>query len=200
MKYIFLSFLLLGFSISLFAQELIYDISMSGRKMGSMIVTKKQVSAQEVYYSAITDVQYTLFRKTDLVYFYEAVFNGTLLKKAYFIYKKNGALEEESKLLWTDQGYRSTISLKHLKYTEPFKKSMLCMYFQPPQHREEIFSERFHDFVKVGATEEIGKFIFYVPNGDKSIYYYNKKGICEKISITSSLLSFDMVLNTSGED
>ena len=177
-----------------------YDILVSGKQVGSMLVTKKVVNEKETYYSAVTDVKYTLFRTTELVYFYEAIFKNDTLDKAYFIYKKNDEVEEEAKLFWVNNSYQSTIPEKHQKHKSPLVNSMLTMYFNRPKHKDEIFSERFHDFVKIGATEEKGKFIFYIPNGDKSIYYYNEEGICSKISISSGIFSFDMVLNTSRKD
>jgi len=161
------------------------------------MVTKKKVNDMETYYTSVSEVQYTLFKKMELVYFYEALFKNKKLDKSYFIYKKNGAVEEESKYFWTPKGYKSSIPEKSLKQKTLLEKSMLHTYFHMPVHREEIFSERFHDFVRVGATEEKGKFIFYIPNGDKSIYYYNDIGICRMVSINAGIISFDMVLTES---
>jgi len=182
------------------SQELMYDILIGGKQVGSMLVTKKEVNEKETYYSAVTDVKYTLFRTTELVYFYEAIFKNDTLEKAYFIYKKNDDVEEEAKLFRANESYQSTLPEQHQKHRNPLTKSMLTMYFNQPKHREEIFSERFHDFVKIGATEEKGKYIFYIPNGDKSLYYYNEDGICSKISVSSGLISFDMVLNSTRKD
>lgn len=177
------------------SQELLYDINISGRKVGSLLVTKTQKNENTIYYSAVSDVQYTLFKKTELVYLYEAVFEKNLLTKAYFVYKKNGDIEEEAKLLWSKNGaYLSNIESFHKKQKSMLNKSMIQMYFQRPLHKDTVFSERFHDFVSVAEVKEENKFIFYVPNGDKSIYFYNEEDICYQINISTTFLSFEIVL------
>lgn len=159
-----------------------------------MLVTKKTMDDSSTYYSAITNVQYTLFKKTDLTYFYEAAYKDDALQKAYFIHKKNDEVEEEAKLVWSKDGYNSTNPAQHQQYKEAIHKSMLKAYFEKPQHREELFSERFHEMVKVGSTDEGHKFIFFLPNGDKNVYEYNDKGICKKITASAGFMDFEMHL------
>jgi hypothetical protein len=180
-SFVFLSFY---FTHSANSQELIYDINIAGKRVGSLLVNKIKKDSLTNYYSAISDVQYTLFRKTEMVYMYEALFQNDCLTKAYFIYKKNGEIEEESKLLWSKDGlYLSNIASFHKKQKTMLNKSMIQLYFQKPVHKDSIFSERFHDFVTIAEVKEENKFILYIPNGDKNIYYYNEEGICWKINI-----------------
>ncbi|MFQ3213353.1 MAG: hypothetical protein ACJAT1_000739 [Marivirga sp.] len=197
-SFVFLSFY---FTHSANSQELIYDINIAGKRVGSLLVNKIKKDSLTNYYSAISDVQYTLFRKTEMVYMYEALFQNDCLTKAYFIYKKNGEIEEESKLLWSKDGlYLSNIASFHKKQKTMLNKSMIQLYFQKPVHKDSIFSERFHDFVTIAEVKEENKFILYIPNGDKNIYYYNEEGICWKININTNILSFEIVLKDPSSD
>lgn len=199
MKTLFSIFIALNLSITdIQCQELIYDITISGKKVGSLLVNRKEIEDSSHYYSAVSDVQYTLFRKTQLVYFYEAIFKNDLLMKAYFVYKKNGDVEEEAKLLWSEEGcYLSSLESFNKKHKYMLNKSMVQMYFQKPTHKESIFSERFHDFITVAKVEEENKFIFYIPNGDKSIYHYRQDGLCSKVTINTTFINFEMILASS---
>ncbi len=189
-------------SFSLNAQELAYEIKVAGRDVGSMLVTKKEIADGKVYYSSVTDVEYTLFMTTKMVYLYEAIYENDILQNAYFIYKKNEKKEEEASLerIGTTQNYLTKKDSQSVKLEGLIKKSMLNLYFTPPKERDAVFSERFHDKVRIAKLPDENKFMFEIPNGDKSIYEYNDEGVCNKISISSSLLKFEMILKKSVED
>ncbi len=188
--------------LSLNAQELAYEIKVAGRDVGSMLVTKKEIADGKIYYSAVTDVEYTLFMTTKMVYLYEAIYENDMLQKAYFIYKKNEKKEEEASLerIGTTQNYLTKKDGQSVKLEGLIKKSMLNLYFTPPKERDAVFSERFHDKVRIAKLPDENKFMFEIPNGDKSIYEYNNEGVCNKISISSSVLKFEMILKKSVED
>ncbi len=186
----------------LLAQELAYDIKVAGRSVGSMLVSKKEIAKDKLYYSAVTEVEYTLFMTTKMVYLYEAIYQNDILQNSYFIYKKNDKIEEEAKLERNGSlsSYLSKKGDRSEKIDGDIKRSMLHLYFGPPKERDAVFSERFHDKVKIAKLPDENKYMLEIPNGDKSIYEYNKEGVCSKISINSSLLKFEMILKTSIED
>ncbi len=188
--------------LSLNAQELAYEIKVAGRDVGSMLVTKKEIAKDKVYYSAVTDVEYTLFMTTKMVYLYEAIYENDILQNAYFIYKRNDEQEEEATLerIGSSQSYLTKKDNQTLKIDGLIKKSMLHLYFTTPQSRDAVFSERFHDKVQIAQLPDEKKYMFEIPNGDKNIYEYNEAGICSKISISSAFLKFEMVLKNSLKD
>ena len=194
-KLVFFSLFLFSDLYTPFAQELHYDISINSKSVGSLLVNKKVENDSVTHISAVSEVQYTFFRNVKLVYLYEAIFINDSLSKAYFIYKKNDDTEEEAKLVWTAKnGYHSTREEFHQKQKEKLSKSMIQLYFEKPKNNDLVFSERFHDFVKIAYLGDNNKYVFQIPNGDKSIYQYNNKGICKKISISSTFINFDMTL------
>jgi hypothetical protein len=197
---LFISFFLTFNPVS--AQELAYDITVAGKNVGSMLVTKKEIAKDKVYYSAVTDVEYTLFMTTKMVYLYEAIYENDILQNAYFIYKRNNEQEEESSVerIGSSQSYLTKKDNQTLKMDGLIKKSMLHLYFTTPQSRDAVFSERFHDQVKIAKLPDDNKYMFEIPNGDKNIYEYNEEGICSKISISSAFLKFEMTLKNSLED
>lgn len=200
---LYLSFsLLVILPLSLNAQELTYDITISGNNVGSMLVTKKELSEGRVYYSAITDVEYSLFRETKLVYLYEAIYQNGILQNAYFIHKKNGAKEEETKLekIGDQAAYLGTKDGEKEKIEGSINRSMLQLYFSSPKQRDSVFSERFLDYVQIAKLPDENRYMFEIPNGDKSIYDYNKEGICTKITVNSTFLKFEITLNTDRKE
>ncbi len=196
------SFFILSLTFEAISQELEYEIFVSDKKVGSMLVTKKEMPEEKTYYSAVSDVEYTLFKSTKLVYFYESVYSNNTLDMAYFVHKKDGAKVEEAKLerLNNSNIYLSNINQKSQTIEKSIKRSMLQLYFIPPNTRDSIFSERFHQYIKIVKLPDENKYMFDIPYSDKSIYEYNDKGICTKITANSSLFKFEFLLNKSDRE
>ncbi|PTB94201.1 hypothetical protein C9994_12325 [Marivirga lumbricoides] len=162
---------------------------------------KKKLAEGKTYYSAVSEVEYSLFRTTHLVFLYEAIYQDGTLQNAYFIHKKNGEKEEEAKLerIGMQSAYLGNKDGEKEKIDGLLNKSMLQLYFSKPKQRDAVFSERFLDYVKIAKLPDENRYMFEIPNGDKSIYDYNEQGICTKITIDSSFLKFEITLKTEGE-
>lgn len=191
------------FTQTVFAQEYMYDIKVSGKEVGKLLVTKKVIDEHKTYFSAVSEVSYSFFGRTNLQHFYEAVFEDGILKDAYFVHKKDGEKKEESKISRIGNGsdYLATTDGEQQRISGLIKKSMVQLYFQKPLRRDEAFSERFHENIKIARLEENGNaYLMAIPSGDKNIYEYNEQGICSRIEVDMPVLKFEMVLNNGEED
>ncbi|MBK6265680.1 hypothetical protein JKA74_11580 [Marivirga sp. S37H4] len=201
LKAIFTACLMVLITLDSFSQELEYEIFVSDKHVGGILVTQKEISEEKVYYSAVTDVEYTLFKTTQLVYLYEAIYQNNVLESSYFVHRKNGELIEEAKLqrVHDSEKYISNKNQQSETLEGLINRSMVQLYFTPPNARDSIFSERFHEYIKIAKLPDENKYMFEIPNGDKNIYEYNSEGICTKIKVSSSFLKLEIILKPGGE-
>ena len=195
----FIFFMYLSYSS---AQVMVYDIFIAGKNVGNSMVTKKRIDSTKTYYSALTDVKYSLFKDTQLVYLYEAIFKQDTLQNAFFIHKKNGEVSEETKIerLANRKYYSTLIDNQKDWHDQIIKKSMVQAYFNQPLKRDSLFSERFHEYVQVAKLPEENKYMFIIPNGDKNIYEYDENGTCVNVKIKSTFIDLEMVLRHKADD
>lgn len=98
LKIFFITIILLYLNFNGLSQELIYDVTIEGRPVGNMLVTKKALDSGRIYYSAVMDLEYKLFRPTQMVQLHEAIYQNDTLRQAYFVDKRNGETTQEAKI------------------------------------------------------------------------------------------------------
>ncbi|MGM0581463.1 MAG: DUF6134 family protein [Bacteroidota bacterium] len=164
----------------LFSQELIYEVTIEEKPVGNMMVTKKVLDSGKVYFSALMDLEYELFRPTQMVQLQEAVYQNDTLRQAYFVDKRNGEVLEEAKMeqLLGKKYYRTIIDTTKGWHEKPVLKSVLKSYFQKPNRRDSIFSEMTHQYMKVAKLPDEERYMFLNNEGEKDIFEYDANGIC----------------------
>jgi len=180
LKLVFITVLLLNLNFGGFSQELIYDVTIEGRPVGNMLVTKKLLDSGKVYYSAVMDLEYKLFRPTQMVQLHETIYQNDTLLQAYYVDKRNGETIEEAKIeqLLGKKYYRTTMDTTKAWHEKPILKSLVQLYFNEPQKRDSVFSESTHKYNQIVKLPEEKRFMMLNDEGEKSIYEYNENGIC----------------------
>lgn len=201
LKLIIISSLLLVFGFSGFTQELIYDVTIEGRPVGNMLVTKKSLDSGKVYYSAVMDLEYKLFRPTQMVQLHEAIYQNDTLRQAYFVEKINGEKVEEAKMeqLLGKEYYRTTIDTTKAWHEKPVLKSLVKLYFNQPLKRDSVFLESTHKYNKIAKLPEENRFMLLNEEGEKSIFEYNEKGICIQRNFNLGAVEYEIKLSDREE-
>ena len=183
------------------SQELIYDVTIEGRPVGNMLVTKKPLDSGMVYYSAVMDLEYKLFRPTQMVQLYEAIYQNDTLKQAYFVDKRNGEIVKEAKMeqLLGKEYYRTTMDTTKAWHEKPVLKSLVKLYFNQPQKRDSVFLESTHRYNKIAKLPEENRFMILNEEGEKSIFEYNESGICIQRNFNLGAVEYVLKLNDREE-
>lgn len=180
LKLVFITITLFNFSFTGFSQELVYDVTIEGKPVGNMMVTKKVLDSGKVYYSSVMDLEYKLFRPTQMVQLHEAIYQNDTLQQAYYVDKRNGETTEEAKIeqLLGKEYYRTTIDTTKAWHEKPVLKSLVKLYFNQPEKRDSVFSESTHKYNKIAKLPEENRFMMLNEEGEKSIFEYNEIGLC----------------------
>jgi hypothetical protein len=163
-----------------YSQELIYDVSIDSKPVGNMLVTKKVLDSGKVYFSFVMDLEFKLFRPTQMVQLVESIYQNDTLRQAYYVDKRNGEILEEAKIeqLLGKKYYRTIIDTVKSWHEKPVLKSLVKLYFNQPQKRDSVFSESTHRYNQIVKLPEEKRFMMLNDEGEKSIYEYNENGIC----------------------
>jgi hypothetical protein len=185
----------MGFN--LYSQELVYDVSIQGKPVGNMLVTKKALDSGKVYYSAVMDLEYKLFRPTQMVQLIEAIYQNDTLRQAYFVDKRNGEIVEEAKIeqLLGRKYYRTTRDTTKSWYEKAILKSTVKLYFNPPKKRDSVFSEITHQYQKIAKLPEENRFMMMSNEGEKTIISYNEMGICTQRDFNIGSVEYSLKLS-----
>ncbi|WKV13088.1 DUF6134 family protein [Marivirga harenae] len=186
---------------NLYAQELVYDVSIQGKPVGNMLVTKKLLDSGKVYYSAVMDLEYKLFRPTQMVQLMEAIYQNDTLIQAYFVDKRNNEIVEEAKIekLHERKYYRTTVDTVRDWHEKAVLKSTLKLYFTPPDKRDSVFSENNHKYQKIAKLPEENRFMMMNNEGEKTIISYNEKGICTQREFNIGSVEYSLKLSEREE-
>lgn len=197
LRFTLLYIILISGSTNILAQELIYDVSIEGKPVGNMLVTKKTLDSGKVYYSAVMDLEYKLFRPTQMLQLQEAVYQNDTLRQAYFVDKRNGDIVEEAKIeqLLGRKYYRTTKDTVKNWHDEPVMNSLVKLYFHQPQKRDSAFSESTHQYYKIAKLPEENRFMMVSNDGEKSILKYNEKGICIQRNFNVGAVKYQVKLS-----
>lgn len=202
MKHLLLVFIFIHISIfSSFSQELVYNVTIEGKPVGNMLVTQKKLDSGRVYFSSVLDLEYKLFRTTEMTRLHEAIYQNDTLRQAYFVDKRNGEISEEAKIeQLKSRHYYTTLKDGQKDWHEkPVTNSFLKAYFQKPERRDSVFSETTHQYVRVAKLPEEERYMFLNSEGEKAILEYNEQGVCVKRSFHLGAVEYQMKLRI-GED
>jgi hypothetical protein len=196
-KLLFIVFIISILSFNLYSQELVYDVSIQGKPVGNMMVTKKALDSGKVYYSAVMDLEYKLFRPTQMVQLIEAIYQNDTLRQAYFVDKRNGEIVEEAKIeqLLGRKYYRTTMDTSKSWHDKAVMKSTVKLYFNQPEKRDSVFSEITHKYQKIAKLPEENRFMMMNNEGEKTILNYNENGICTQRDFNIGSVEYTLKLS-----
>lgn len=202
LKLLFIGSILSLLSFKAYSQELVYDVSIQGKPVGNMLVTKKVLDSGQVYYSAVMDLEYKLFRPTQMVQLQEAIYQNDTLRQAYFVDKRNGEIIEEAKIeqLVGKKYYRTTKDSVKDWHEKPVLKSLVKLYFNSPEKRDSVFSESTHQYYKIARLPDENRFMMVNNDGEKTIMSYNEKGTCTQREFNIGAVEYIIKLNNNTEE
>jgi hypothetical protein len=191
----------LNLSFGAFSQELVYDVTIEGKPVGNMLVTKKVLDSGKVYYSAVMDLEYKLFRPTQMVQLQEAIYENDTLQQAYYVDKRNGEIIQQAKIeqLLGRKYYRTSIDTLKGWHEKPILKSTVRLYFDQPIKRDSVFSESIHEYYQIAKLPEENRYMMVNAEGEKTILEYNKNGICAQLNFNIGAVNYQMKLRESEE-
>ncbi|SMG42495.1 hypothetical protein SAMN05661096_02902 [Marivirga sericea] len=191
-----ITIILVNLSFSGVSQELVYDVSIEGKAVGNMLATKKVLDSGKVYYSAVMDLEYKLFRPTQLIQLQEAVYQNDTLRQAYFVDKRNGETIEEAKIeqLLGKKYYRTIIDTSKNWYEKPIVKSTVKLYFDQPHKRDSVFSESVHQYFKIAKLPEENRYMMVNSENEKTIWEYDENGTCIQRNFNIGAVNYQVKL------
>jgi len=191
-----LTIIFLGLSLTIFGQELIYNVTIEGKPVGNMLVTKKVLDSGKVYFSAVMDLEYKLFRRTQMVQLQEAVYQNDTLRQAYFVDKRNGNTVEEAKIeqLLGRKYYQTMKDSVKGWHEKPILNSMVKLYYNQPQKRDSAFSERTHHYNNIARLPEERRYMLVNEEGEKTILEYNDQGFCIQRDFSIGAVEYKVTL------
>jgi len=175
---------LVGFPGSAEGQTLAYDVIRSEEPIGQMIVSREQNGEREILRSDM-EIDVSFGFTLTLRFTYEAEFEGGRLRRALVRNYRSGRLRDET--IITPKGDALEVSCEGETFLvqAPVYYTILQAYFQPPDTRQQVFSERWGRYQPFARLED-GRYVMYVANGDKSYYTY-RNGVCQQIELDLSL-------------
>ena len=188
-------------SLNGFSQELVYDVTIQGKPVGNMMVTKKALDSGKVYYSAVMDLEYKLFRPTQMVQLHEAIYQNDTLRQAYYVDKRNGETVEQAKIerLLCKKYYRTIIDTTKAWHEKPVTNSLVKLYFNQPQKRDSVFLESTHKYSKIAKLPDGNRYMMVNDEGEKSIFNYNDKGVCIQRNFNLGAVEYEIELSEKEE-
>lgn len=167
------------------AQTLRYDVIRQDESIGQMTVTRSRMGTAERIRSDMS-VEVTFLITVSLRFTYEAEYERGRLVQALVRNYRNGTLRDETRIEQQADGQlRITRDGESETVAGPVQYTILQAYFQPPDMRQQVFSERWGRYQPFTLLED-GRYVMYVANGDKSYYTY-QDGQCEEIELDMSL-------------
>jgi hypothetical protein len=188
-----LTVLLLFLSFVLSAQSLSrnYKIVRKDKEIGWANI-QRTVDSNAVFYAFASEVK-TSFLFTFSSYAREiSEFRDGTLRHSYFYRKLNGSIKADRHTRLIGGNYEVDNKAEKTKLNiVPVSYNTLCMYFEEPVGRKQVYSDNYQCFLDIKKESDGGYTITY--DGTSNSFYYSK-GICTRIEINSSFYSATLIL------
>lgn len=164
------------------AQTLRYGIYWGEDRVGQMEVSRRQAGRRE---SLRSEAQMTvkMVVSMELVFSYEAEFEGGILARSLTRNLRNGTEKDRSE--GSREGDHYVVVREGERHRQPapaITYTILKSYFEAPGERRSVFSERWGawlDYLPVGPD----RYAMHLPNGDINYLTY-RDGRCVEIEIS----------------
>lgn len=177
MRTIVIAIVLIGFSWSLSAEQLKFDVILMNKKIGEMMLTKTKESKGERYILESESSAKVLFVKKDSKVSFNVLFNNGYLENSLY----NSEKKDENiitKVSNTGGQYHVSYNDKKFSLKGNIVFSSILLYFKEPIGVDKIFVERIGDYLPLKKTAA-GVYEYHQPDGTRSIYKYEKGKLIE---------------------
>lgn len=188
----FFPFLIFIFcSSAIFAEQVVYDMSVFGYTFGRMVVTKSMEndSTELLTLNAKGKTNFLWMKREDET-IYEVRFRNGKLISSMHKQIESGALKQWTNIVYDGKQYQVNSYRGKKSFAEVPDFSVLQMHFYPLQKRAKIFHEAESKFFPL-VYKDNGKVELKISDANKTIYSYNK-GRIEEMEVHLSIATVKM--------
>lgn len=190
-----LLFFLLSYFNPIKSQQLVYDIILLGKKIGTTNIKRTvEKNRETIHVSSFSEAKVMFVQKTNRMEQTVVYENGVLVSS----HTKNtvDGVEHITVITKTSSGYICEKKNEKILISEPITNSSTYMYFHEPKKNGKVFSERIGSFCELSIIKP--QFCTYTvtDGGTHLITYAN--GVPSTIEIKKALGSVYMKLNQNG--
>jgi len=183
--------LLLSAVLSAQSQSRNYKVVRNGKEIGWANI-QKTVDSNAVFYAFASEI------KTSFIFTFSSSaremseFRDGTLCHSYFFRKLNGTIKADrhTRLIGSNYEVVNKSEKKRLGIL-PVTYNTLCMYFEEPVGRKQVYSDNYQCFLDIKRESDGGYMITY--DGTSNSFYYSN-GACSKIEVNSSFYTATLIL------
>lgn len=189
--YFMLLILLLLLSFVLSAQSRHYKVVRKGSEIGWVSVEKKADSNATV-------ISFASEIKTSLILTFSSAarevseFRDGTLSHSYFYRRMNGKIKADRHTHLIGSNYEVDDKEKTKLGIVPVTYNTLCMYFQEPIGRQQVYSDNYQCLLDIKKAGD--GYMIKSSDGTCNTFYYTN-GVCYKVEINSTFYSATLLLN-----
>lgn len=173
---------------------LVYDLIVSGEKIGTVTATKK-VEGNKITYTSNSDATTSMLFKIDIKTRMTVVYKNNILQESSYQFYKNGKLKEEANVTLSNGIYSIIHDKKVTTYNKKIVKSTIILPFEKPNDKDSYFEEVEGNFKTIKLIKENNYQLYNQNNTQKDDYNY-KDGNLQSSLVRNTLVDFKMVLKT----
>jgi hypothetical protein len=180
---------------SIQSDTIAYDLIVHDEVIGNMIAIVYHNQDSTFYYRIESNVDYTLLFSFHINFLYTSSFSSSgLYNNSSFKYTMNDDIKEYNWVnLIDDKWYvYENYEVKEI-IEEQIHQTAVQLYFEKPDARMNVFSERFCGFYPI-ELEDDGGFKIEFPGGTNRYYYDN--GTCNRIEINTIFSDMEFIKQT----
>jgi hypothetical protein len=179
-----------------FAADKKFDIIQNGKSIGSATLSEvADPKSQSITYAFQCDYTMNIGVEISVSDYLSSIFTKDTLQNCKVVSMLNGkerfSVEQSIK---SDKTYKRTVNKKDIAMTtSPILYSYIKLYTKMPSaSTKSVFSEYYGKNIDLKKT---GENTFYVgaSTGNKSTFYYDAKGDLKKVSVVSSVGTYDII-------
>lgn len=182
--------LLLSFVLSAQPQMRNYKVMRKGNEIGWVSILKT-IDSNAVFFTFASEI------KTSFLFTFSSSareiseFRDGTLRHSYFYRKMNGSIKTDRHTRLMGNNYEVQNKSERAKLDiVPVTFNTLCMYFQEPVGRTQVYSDNYQRFLDIKKGSDGAYTISY--DGTSNSFYYSN-GICNKVEINSTFYSATLI-------
>lgn len=175
-------------------EVLVYDLIVSGEKIGIVTATKK-VEGNKITYTSDSDATTSMVFKIDIKTRMTVVYKNNILQESSYRFYKNGKLKEAANVTLSNGIYSIIHDKKVTTYNKKIVKSTIVLPFELPNDKDSYFEEVEGNFKTIKLINENNYQLYNQNNTQKDDYNY-KDGNLRSCLVRNTLVDFKMVLKT----
>lgn len=160
------------------AQTRIYEVVLSGNKIGELTATKTVKGAFTTYKLESKSEAKVLFSTKKNYVLMDVTYKDGILVSSYCKNEINDEVDNYASINWDGSKYNITNEKKKFTHPTEVKYSVISLYFSEPKGMKQLFTERIGEVYPLTDLGS-GRYEYKIPNGDKNVYVYKNGELVE---------------------